>query len=234
MEDAMDLFNTVMDQGTKGYSVVTEDKNNETGFDLRVFAQTVGSTKKSKVHATKQSFKVKARPEEFIYVANDQDIQSRINSNLSLYKNLFVYKTEDYLLEIFHTKSKKFMMIDSRESVYVKYCKRITDKHILSIGKSILLGGISTHSKETTTNMMLTGFAYKYIDDEVPAAHQPHAAYSQVDVYNCTDFCSTVGLTLLRPVIGKNVRDMVKKNMEEIESLRSKHLLNVQLFACKS
>lgn len=114
METAMDLFNTVMDQGTKGYSVVTEDKSNESGFELRVYAQTVGSSKKSKVHATKQSFRVKARPEEFIYVANDQEIQSKINSNLSMYKNLFVYKTEDFLLEIFHTKSKKFMMIDSR------------------------------------------------------------------------------------------------------------------------
>lgn len=63
---------------------------------------------------------------------------------------------------------------------------------------------------------------------------QPTNAYSQVEVYNCTDFCSTVGLTLLRPVISKNVKDMVKKNMEEVESLRSKNLLNVQLFASKS
>lgn len=161
----MDLFNSVMEQSEKGYSKVIEDKNNESGYDLKVIAQTVWSTKTSKIHATKQSFKIKAKPEEFIYVANDQEIQSKTNTNLSLYKNLFAYKTNNFLLEIFHTKSKKIMMIESRESLYVKYCKKITDKHFVSISKSILLGDVCPLNKGTTTNLLLTGFAYKYIEE---------------------------------------------------------------------
>jgi hypothetical protein len=40
-----------------------------------------------------------------------------------------------------------------------------------------------------------------------------------------------MGLMLLKPVIVKNVKDLIKKNMEEIEALRASGTIPPPLFA---
>ena len=49
MEEVFDQFNIVIDKGVQGYEKIYEDKNNESGFDAKIYAQTVSSTKDSKV-----------------------------------------------------------------------------------------------------------------------------------------------------------------------------------------
>lgn len=58
---------------------------------------------------------------------------------------------------------------------------------------------------------------------------------TKVNVYNSTDFRSSVGLTLLKPVITKSVKELLKKNMEEITTIRQKEDAGkVQVFAPKA
>jgi hypothetical protein len=53
-----------------------------------------------------------------------------------------------------------------------------------------------------------------------------------VNVYNSTDFRSSVGLTILKPIITKSVKELLKKNMEEILSLRQKgDAQKIQIFS---
>jgi len=167
MEEAMSLFQAILDLGIQGFESFYEDTKNETGVEMKIFGHTVSTSKNNKIHATKQFFKLKCTPEEFIYISNDQEVQNRINTNLMLYRNLFQRKTADYVLELFHSKSKKIMMIDSRESIFLKYCKRLPNGKVASIGKSILLSGLSTESPDLTTNIQLTGFQYTLHSDEV-------------------------------------------------------------------
>ena len=167
MEDAFDLYSAVVEQGFEGFERIYEDKKNETGHELFIYGQTVTSKGPSKVQATKQVFKLKCKPEEFFFVSNDVETQKRVNTNLSMIELLFSKKSSDYTLELLHSKSKKILMIDSRESLYIKYCKRITDKHIVSLGKSILLGDVANEKRDLVTNIQLTAFAYKYSDEDV-------------------------------------------------------------------
>lgn len=172
MEDALDLYNAVAEQGMEGFERIFEDKKNETGHELFIYGQTASSSKSSKVQVTKQSFKIKCKPEEFIFVSNDPETQNRINQNISFYKVLFSKKSENFVLEIIHSKSKKFLIVDPRESLFIKYCKKVTDKHIVSIAKSVLLKDVSPEKKDLVTNIQLTAFAYSYCDDDVSYAHE--------------------------------------------------------------
>lgn len=53
-----------------------------------------------------------------------------------------------------------------------------------------------------------------------------------MNVYNSTDFRSSVGLTLLKPVITKSVKELLKKNSEEIASIRERgETAKVQIFS---
>lgn len=167
MEDAMDLYSAIGEQGIKGFERIYEDKKNETGHELFIYGQTISTKGSSKVQAIKQMFKLKCKPEEFFFVSNDVETQNRINSNLSLFEVLYSKKTPEYVLELVHSKSKKILMIDSRESLYIKYCKRITEKHIVSLSKSIILADVANLKKDLVTNIQLTAFAYKYCDEDV-------------------------------------------------------------------
>jgi hypothetical protein len=169
MEHVLKLFNTIMDADLGHFTKVHEDKPKETPYELKIYANSVPTPDKKKIHVTRQQFKIKAQPKDFIFVSNDQEIQGRINTNLSHYKNLFVYKGENYVLELYHSKSKKILMIDSRESIFLKYCKKVTDIHYVSIGKSILLKDLGSATKELTTNIQLTGYSYKYKEENVTA-----------------------------------------------------------------
>jgi hypothetical protein len=167
MEDAFDLYGAIVEQGFEGFERIYEDKKNETGHELFIYGQTVSTKASSKVQVTKQVFKVKCRPEEYFFVSNDVETQKRLNTNLGMLELLYSTKTPDYVLELVHLKSKKILMIDSRESLFIKYCKRVTDKHIVSLSKSIVLSGIANAKKDLVTNIQLTAFAYKYCDEDV-------------------------------------------------------------------
>lgn len=167
MEKAAETFQKLIDVAGQDYENIYEDTSNQTGYNMKVKGKTIISAKGSKVQATRQSFELKVRPELFIYVSNDVDIQTRVNTNLSVYEKLFSHKFEDGSgLGLYLTKSKKIMMIDSRESLYVKYCKKIDENNYLSINKSVLLKGVGEEGS-LKTNMMLTGFQYKYTEGDV-------------------------------------------------------------------
>lgn len=167
MEAALQLYYAVAEQGLQGLDRIYEDKKNETGHELFIYGQSVNSTKGSKIQVVKQNFTIKCKPEEFIFVSNDPETQNRINQNISMYKILFSKKTENYTLELVQTKSKKVLMIDSRESIFVKYCKKVTDTRIISVAKSILLQDMVIEKKDLLTNIQLTVFDYNYCDDDV-------------------------------------------------------------------
>lgn len=172
MEDAYDLYKAVNEQGLEGFDKILEDKKNETGHELLIYGQTVNSNKGSKVQVVKQNFKIFCKPEEFIFVSNDPETQNRINQNISLYEVLFSTRTDKYILELVHTKSKKVLMIDSRESLFLKYAKKVSDKRIVSIAKSVVLSDIANEKKDLVTNIQLTAFDYTYNDEDVGQTHR--------------------------------------------------------------
>lgn len=77
----------------------------------------------------------------FLWVSNDPETQLRITSTFSSYNKLAEHLFEgDLLIQFYRSKSKGVMSILSpRDSIFVKFVKKIREGEYLSLNKTILI-----------------------------------------------------------------------------------------------
>ena len=77
--------------------------------------------------------------EKFLYVCHDPKIQLGINKNLAEYSLLAEHVKDNNLIQFYHNKTKKILMIKPRETLFLKVVKKVDSKTYLSLNKSIVL-----------------------------------------------------------------------------------------------
>ena len=112
---------------------------------------------------TKQHFLIDADPEEFIYVCHEPSIQKELNKRMEIFEKLINYQKDNYKIEVYHTISKKILMFNPKEALYIKYIKKITEDHIISVNKSITLADVGNLDYEKI-NFILSGYIYHVIE----------------------------------------------------------------------
>jgi len=78
---------------------------------------------------TRQKAELDIKAEEFVEVCYDIEYQkSKFSKQCNILEKLAEYKTKDVHLEIGRMVTNKILVIDPREMVYLRYCRRDSER----------------------------------------------------------------------------------------------------------
>ena len=206
MEKKFEEFNSA------SYEKWSTKYNLTQNHELKLWLNCSDTTDHLKVHLIRQKAVQDVTPEEFCEVIHDIEYQKANNSNIKTWERLAEYKTKDMNIEIGRIVTHKIIIINPRETIYVKFCKIDREKGtLINIKKSIVLKEYPVVDNLVRTNMHIS--AYKYTSQVDPDNNGK--IKTEVDGYSSTDCRTHVGITILKPTIKNNCKAYIKVNMEE-------------------